>query len=76
MRANKRPNMSDLSESGSIERDSNLVIFIYRDEVYNSDSDDKGIAELIIAKQRNGKTGTVRTRFNGEYMRFENLYEG
>ncbi|SFF31729.1 replicative DNA helicase [Fontimonas thermophila] len=75
-RDNKRPRMADLRESGGIEQDADLVVFIYRDEVYNKDSPDKGTAEIIIAKQRNGPLGTVKTAFLGEYTRFENLAQG
>ena len=72
-RPNKRPICADLRDSGSLEQDADAIIFVYRDEVYDETTADKGIAELIIAKQRAGELGTIRTRFEGQYQRFANF---
>jgi replicative DNA helicase len=72
-RDNKRPHLADLRESGAIEQDADMIMFIYRDEVYNPETEDKGVAEIIIGKNRHGPTDTIRTRFDGRYTRFSNL---
>ncbi len=74
-RADRRPVLSDLRESGALEQEADTIMFIYRDEVYHRDTDDRGIAEIIVGKQRSGATGTVRCRFFPEYTRFDNLEE-
>jgi replicative DNA helicase len=71
----KRPQLSDLRESGAIEQDADTILFIYRDDYYFRESQDKGVAELIISKQRNGPTGTVKVKFTPQHTRFDNLAE-
>jgi len=72
-RGDKRPVLSDLRESGSIEQDADLVMFVYRDDYYDDQSDDKGTAEIILAKHRNGPLDTVKLAYVGRYTRFDNL---
>ena len=72
-RTNKRPMLSDLRESGSIEQDADLVMMLYRDEYYNTDSPDRGIGEVIIAKHRNGPTGVIKLLFDPQFTKFKNL---
>jgi replicative DNA helicase len=72
-RPNKVPVLSDLRESGAIEQDADIILFIYRDEYYNKDSEKKGVAEIVIAKHRNGATGSVELSFQGEFTLFDNL---
>jgi len=72
-RLDKRPILSDLRESGAIEQDADVIVFVHREEQYNPNTVDKGVAELILAKNRNGRTGTARVAFLGKNSRFENL---
>jgi replicative DNA helicase len=72
-RQDKRPMLADLRESGSIEQDADVVIFIYRDEYYNPESDQRGMAEIIVSKHRNGPTGATRLAFRDQYTQFANL---
>ena len=75
-RPNKRPTMADLRDSGAIEQDADVILLLYRDQVYNPDSPDRGTAEIIVGKQRNGETGAVRMAFDGEFQRFADLAPG
>jgi replicative DNA helicase len=70
-RTDKRPMMSDLRESGAIEQDADLVVFVYRDDVYHPDSEYKGTAEIIVSKHRNGPIGMIRLTFSGQFARFD-----
>ena len=72
-RTNKRPMMSDLRESGAIEQDADLIMMLYRDEYYNPDTPDRGIAEVIISKHRNGPTGVVKLLFESQFTQFRNM---
>ena len=72
-RTDKRPQLSDLRESGAIEQDADVILFIYRDVIYNKDTENPNIAEILIGKNRHGPTGMVETHFEGRYTRFENI---
>ena len=72
-RPNKRPTTADLRESGAIEQDADIVMFVYRDEVYNPDTKEPGVAEVIVGKNRGGETGTAKLAWVGAYTTFENL---
>ena len=72
-RQDKRPNISDLRESGALEQDADIILLLYRDDYYNEDSKEKGLAEVNIAKNRSGSTGTIKLAFLNKYTRFENL---
>jgi replicative DNA helicase len=73
LRADKRPMLADLRESGSLEQDADVVLFLYRDEIYNPESPDRGTAEVLVAKHRSGPTGKVRLAFLDHYTRFANM---
>ncbi len=71
--SDRRPQLADLRESGAIEQDADLVMFVYRDELYHPETEDQGVAELIISKHRNGETGTIKLVFLGDITSFKNM---